>query len=137
MEKLRVMNKHIFRRNLMMTVYEILGKEDVDESKIKFKIIPVYEKDKPLNSVDDIMRLILLSEENIGNRLLTVEQTVRLVACNAPLVPIWINISLNRVEAEQIIFNFETSLRIRKPSVLRNVETGHPPFKAVERRISG
>ena len=59
------------------------------------------------------------------------EETVRLVACNAPLVPIWINISFNKQEGEKIIFDFETSLRFRKPSLLRNAETGHPPFKAI------
>ena len=77
------------------------------------------------------MRLIALSEKNVGNRLLTVEETVNLVACQSPFVPIWINISLNEVSEHRIIFNFETSLRFRKPSQLRNVETGHPPFKAI------
>lgn len=77
------------------------------------------------------MRLTLLSEKNVGSRLLTLEEIVKLVAWNLPLVPIWINISFNRRENEKIIFNFETSLRLRKPSLLRNAETGHPPFKAI------
>ena len=63
--------------------------------------------------------------------MLTVEETVNLVACKPPLVPIWINISLKEMEEERIVFNFETSLRFRKPSQLKNVETGHPPFKAI------
>ena len=72
-----------------------------------------------------------MSEKNVGNRLLTLEETVRLVACNSPLVPIWINVSLINTDGDKIIFNFETSLRFRKPSLLRNAETGHPPFKAI------
>ena len=67
----------------------------------------------------------------MGNRLLTVEETVNLVACKSPFVPIWINISLKEMEEERIVFNFQTSLRFRKPSQLRNKETGHPPFKAI------
>lgn len=47
-------------------------------------------------------------------------------------VPIWINISLNEIKGEKLVFNFKTSLRFRKPSLLRNAETGHPPFKAIE-----
>lgn len=89
------------------------------------------KKKKSFNAVDDSMRLIALSEKNVGNRLLTLEETVRLVACNSPLVPIWINVSLINTDGDKIIFNFETSLRFRKPSLLRNAETGHPPFKAI------
>ncbi|HHR2616614.1 TPA: hypothetical protein ACSY4K_03230 [Listeria monocytogenes] len=32
---------------------------------------------------------------------------------------------------EKAIFKLETSLRFRKPTLLRNVETGHAPFKAI------
>ncbi|MDE7444708.1 MAG: hypothetical protein K2N15_03240 [Lachnospiraceae bacterium] len=131
MIKIREMNKDIFQDNLMMTIKEIMVDKDIEEKKLRFKIIPVYEEKKPLNAVDDIMRLIVLGEKNVGNRLLTLKKTVRLVACQSPLVPIWINISLNKIDGDKIIFNFETSLRFRKPSLLRNAETGHPPFKAI------
>lgn len=129
--KLREMNKSIFHDNLMLTINEIMGDMRLDDKNLKFNIIPVYEKNKPFNGLDDLMRLVVLSEKNVGNRLLTVEETVNLVACQSPFVPIWINISLNEISEHQIIFNFETSLRFRKPSLLRNVETGHPPFKAI------
>lgn len=131
MEKVKEMNKSIFYQNLMKTIDEIIKIKNVDEEKIRFKIIPIYEKNKPYNSRDDSMRLIALSEKNVGNRLLTIDETVNLVACKSPLVPIWINISLNKMEKEKIIFNFETSLRFRKPSLLRNADTGHAPFKAI------
>ena len=130
MNKIREMNKDIFQNNLLMTIKEIMLDKDVDVKKIRFKIIPIYEEKKSFNAIDDSMRLIALSEKNLGNRLLTLEETVRLVACNSPLVPIWINISLNEINCGIIIFDFETSLRFRKPSLLRNGETGHPPFKA-------
>ena len=131
MEKLREMNKSIFHDNLMLTINEIIDNKKIDEKNIRFKIIPVYEKDKSFNGTDDLMRLVALSEKNVRNRKLTVDETVNLVACKSPLVPIWINISFNRMEEEKFIFNFETSLRFRKPSLLRNAETGHAPFKAI------
>lgn len=131
MEKAREMNESIFHDNLLMTINEILHIENLNESMLRFKILPVYEKDKSFNGLDNLMRLVALSEKNVGNRLLTIEETVKLVACKSPFVPIWINISLNKVEEKKIILNFETSLRFRKPSLLRNAETGHPPFKAV------
>ncbi len=131
MEKLREMNKSIFRKNLMLTINEIIENEKVNEKNIRFKIIPIYEKDKSFNGTDDLMRLVALSEKNVGNRQMTIDETVNLVACKSPLVPIWINISFNRMEKEKFLFNFETSLRFRKPSLLRNAETGHAPFKAI------
>ena len=131
MEKVKEMNKFIFYKNLMTTIYEIVDVECVEEKNIRIKIIPIYEKGKSFNSIDDLMRLVLLSEENVGNRLLTIEETVNLVACMSPVVPIWINISLKGVEGEKLILNSETSLRFRKPSLLKNAETGHAPFKAI------
>ena len=131
MIKLKEMNKSIFYANLMLTINEIMGDMRLDDRNLRFKIMPVYEKDRSFNGLDNQMRLIALSEKNVGNRLLTVEETVNLAACQTPFVPIWINISLNEMSEHQIIFNFETSLRFRKPSQLRNVETGHPPFKAI------
>ena len=132
MKKVREMSKTIFRNNLLLTVYEIIGQKTINENKIRFKVIPAFEKNKPHDATDEIMRLVLFSEKNIGNRLLTVEEIVNLAASFSPFVPIWVNISLNRIEGQILIFNFETSLRCRKPSLLRNAETGHPPFKAVK-----
>ena len=132
MKKIKEMSKSIFQENLLATIKEIISDEDIEEKKLRFKIVPVYEEKKSFNAVDDSMRLIALSEKNVGNRLLTLEETVRLVACNSPLVPIWINVSLINTDGDKIIFNFETSLRFRKPSLLRNAETGHPPFKAIQ-----
>ena len=131
MIKLKEMNKSIFYNNLIMTINEIIGNTKSDNKSLKFKIIPVYEKDKPFNGLDNQMRLVALSEKNVGNRLLTIEETVNLVACQSPFVPIWINISLNKINNHILVFNFETSLRFRKPSKLKNIETGHPPFKAI------
>ncbi len=131
MNKIKEMNKGIFRDNLITTIEEIIQDKGMEVEKFRFKIIPIYEEKKSFNAVDDSMRLIALSEKNVGNRLLTLEETVRLVACNSPLVPIWINISLDRIDGDKLIFNFETSLRFRKPSLLRNADTGHAPFKAI------
>lgn len=125
------MNKTIFYDNLIMTIHEIVENKKIVVENLRFKIIPIYENGKSFNGLDNQMRLIALSEKNVGNRLLTIEETVNLVACQSPFVPIWINISMNEIREDRMIFDFETSLRFRKPSLLRNQETGHPPFKAI------
>lgn len=128
--KIREMNREIFQNNLFMTLKEILPDEELNPENIKFKISPVEEKGKGYNAKDDIMRLVLLSEKNIGGRFLSFDSAVGMLTSFVPFVPIRINVSFQKKEDEIYLFELETSYRIRKPSLLRNVETGHPPFKA-------
>ena len=131
MKKTTEMNKEIFRANLLMAISEVLGTDSFDEEKLRIAITPVHEEGKPLHAKDDIMRLILLSDENIKGKRLSVKQTVDLLAGFEPFVPIWVNVSLERIEEDNIYIMLESSLRCRKPSLLRNAESGHPPFKSV------
>lgn len=128
--KIREMNKEIFKKNLVMTLKEILPDEELNPENIKLTISPVEEKDKGYDAKDDIMRLVLLNEKNVGGRFLSFDSAVSMLTSFVPLVPIWINVSFQKKEDETYYFELETSYRIRKPSLLRNVETGHPPFKA-------
>ncbi len=48
-----------------------------------------------------------------------------------PVVPIWINVEYLYNRDHFSIYKLICSRRYRKPSLLRNQETGHPPFKAV------
>ena len=131
MEKLREMNRDIFKNNLLKTFEEIKNVMNLNINEAKFKIVAISEPDKPLNARDDSMRLIALSEKNIGSRLLSLDDATRLLSCKAPFVPIWINVSFLELTEKETVFKLETSLRFRKPSLLRNVETGHAPFKAI------
>ncbi len=131
MNKVTEMNKEIFQTNLLMTIEEIKKEKNLNISQAKFKIVAIHEPGKPLNATDDLMRLWALSEKNVGSRLLSLEYAVRLLACKAPFVPIWINVSYMELLESVSIFKLETSLRFRKPSLLRNAETGHAPFKAI------
>lgn len=125
------MSREIFQNNLISAVEEIVNTKCIDKKVMAFKIVPVYEANKPLNGRDNQMRLIALSEKNIGSRLLSVEEATNLLSCQSPFVPIWINVSFECIDGEKAIFKLETSLRFRKPSLLRNAETGHAPFKAI------
>lgn len=131
MEKLREMDREIFKNNLIKTIEEINEEMKLNVGEMKFKIVAINEPNKPLNATDDSMRLVALSEKNVGSRLLSLDEASRLLSCKAPFVPIWINVSFLESNATETIFKLETSVRFRKPSLLRNVETGHPPFKAI------
>lgn len=131
MEEIKQMNKDIFRENLLKTIEEISKKKGLIFTDCKFVIEPVKEKDKPLNGADDMMRLNILSEENIGSKRLTLDDTVNILCGLQPLVPIWIDVLFVEMNENTAIFKLRCSLRFRKPTLLRNAETGHAPFKAI------
>lgn len=131
MTKVTEMNKEILKTNLIATIKEISEKTHIYFSDCKFVIIPIMEKNKPLSSEDDFMRLNILSQKNIGDKKIHLKQVIGVLGGLQPLVPIWINVSFVEFEGNTAIFKLETSLRFRKPSLLRNTETGHAPFKAI------
>lgn len=125
------MNKEIFASNLKKTIDEIIKYKGLGQNEYYFKIFPVREKGKPLLSKDEIMRLNVLNPNRIDGKLFSLDDVVSTLAFFTPFVPIWINIQYIETINEKMVFQLECSLRIRKPSMLRNQETGHPPFKAV------
>lgn len=128
---MKEMNKKIFKDNLLLTVGEFQELENVKFDNFQFVINPIQEKNKSLNSKDDFMRLNILSVENIGNKVMDIDSVVSILGGLIPLVPIWINVRLEKLEEKKATFYLECSLRFRKPSLLNNVETGHAPFKMV------
>lgn len=131
MEEIKQMNREIFRENLLKTIEEISKKKGLIFTDYKFFIEPVKEKDKPLNAADDMMRLNILSEGNIGNKRFTLDNTVNILCGLQPLVPIWIDVHFVDMNENTAIFKLRCSLRFRKPTLLRNAETGHAPFKGI------
>lgn len=125
------MNKKIFEEFLIKTVYEIIRAKELQDGEYYFIIKPVREEGKPLLTEDEMMRLQMLPKERVEHHMYSVREVVITLAFFAPLVPLWINVSYIKRENEKLYFQLECSLRIRKPSLMHNQETGHPPFKAV------
>lgn len=125
------MNKEIFASNLKKTIDEIIQYKGLEQNEYSFRIVPISEKGKPLLVKDEIMRLNVLNSNRIEGKLFSLNEVVSTLAFFAPFVPVWINVQYIETLNKKMLFQLECSLRIRKPSVLRNVETGHPPFKAI------
>ncbi|MBC1416775.1 hypothetical protein HB822_11290 [Listeria innocua] len=78
-----------------------------------------------------MMKRLVLTKENISNKQLVLKEVVDVLGGLLPKSPIWINVSFLEMNGEKAIFKLETSLRFRKPTLLRNAETGHVPYKAI------
>lgn len=125
------MNEKIFKYNLERTIEEIKVQNGIESQNYLFIINPIKESGKPLNSKDDVMRLNILSEKNIKGKSFNINEVVALLTFYSPLVPIWIEVRLKNIEENEAVFQLNCSLRLRKPSLLRNQETEHPPFKVI------
>ena len=128
---IKEMNKDIFREYLEKTIQEIIIEKNIQPGNYFFSINPILEPGKYLNGKDEVMRLQLLSEKNIGGRLLEINEVVGLLAFFSPFVPVWIKVNYLRSENDKVIFSLDCSMRLRNPSILGNQDTGHPPFKAI------
>lgn len=84
-----------------------------------------------LDGSDEMMKRLVLTKENISNKQLVLKEVVDVLGGLLPKSPIWINVSFLEMNGEKAIFKLETSLRFRKPTLLRNAETGHVPYKAI------
>lgn len=125
------MNEEVFAGNLKKTVMEIKQEKGLSSNLDKFLIVPIEEVGKILDGGDEMMKRLVLSKENIGQKKLLLSDVVGVLGGLFPRAPIWINVSFVEIEEDAAIFKLETSLRFRKPSLLRNTETGHAPFKAI------
>ncbi|MEK3826074.1 hypothetical protein [Paenibacillus sp. FSL K6-1558] len=131
MERITQMDKVIFRAHLIQAIEEIRERDQLEYEEIGLLIEPAPELDKSLNGADEMMRLVVLAPQNVEHRQFTVDEAVDLLCWHAPLVPLWIDVSLVEVEQKRAIFRLVCSLRLRKPTQLLHAETGHAPFRVV------
>ncbi|EAD1187727.1 hypothetical protein Q887_06225 [Listeria monocytogenes] len=131
MSKTTQMNSEIFQINLEKTLKEIMVAKWLQSDEIRFVIVPVEEKGKMLDGSDEMMKRLVLTKENIGNKQLVLKDVVDVLGGLFPKAPIWINVSFLEMDGEKAIFKLEISLRFRKPTLLRNAEIGHARFKAI------
>ncbi|MBC2125763.1 hypothetical protein [Listeria innocua] len=131
MNKTAQMNSGIFQINLEKTLKEIVTTKAIQSDENRFMIVPVDEKGKMLDGSDEMMKRLVLTKENISNKQLVLKEVVDVLGGLLPKSPIWINVSFLEMNGEKAIFKLETSLRFRKPTLLRNAETGHTPYKAI------
>ncbi|MBF2656053.1 hypothetical protein IBB73_09740 [Listeria seeligeri] len=130
MSKITQMNSEIFQMNLEKILKEIMVSKEQQSNEVRFVIVSVEEKGKMLDGSDEMMKRLVLTKENIGNKQLVIKDVVDVLGGLFPKAPIWINVSFLEMNGEKAVFKLETSMRFRKPTLLRNAETGHAPFKA-------
>lgn len=129
---IKYINLDSFRGYLLKTLDELSTYHKVElGNHSTFIVTPVEERGKTLNSTDEYIQRGMLNYDNLKGRFFDLESVIKLLGCRVPLCPIWVKVSLQNPGDEALIIELQTSLRFRKPSLLQNQETGHPPFIAV------
>ena len=122
-----------FHKNLLATLEEVVQKDFTrSEGECRFVVVPIDEQNAKHNSLDDYMRLALLNDETIKGRLFDLEGATVFLSGPNSSYPLWVNVLLKNHDTKGYLFELEFSTRFRKPSELKNKETGHPPFKAIQ-----
>jgi hypothetical protein len=125
-------NKAVFRENFIQTLNEIEAAHNIKiDDRSRFVVVPIFEKGKKLNSTDDNLQRWMLNDKNLSNLDLDFKMAADMLGCQVPYCPIWINVALKEIKSGIPIIELQISLRFRKPSLLHNKDTGHPPFRAI------
>ena len=98
-----------------------------DASIAKYIITPIYDPRKSETGEDSAFRLIILSEDNIGDRIISFADTLCILTSFEPHYPTKIEVS--RVDSDEVpLFEIKCSTRVRKPSAIANIDLPYAPF---------
>lgn len=99
----------------------------VDAAEAKYSIKPIYDPKKSETGEDSVFRLVILSENNVGGRIINFEDTISILTAFESHYPTKIEITKVSDEASDH-FEIKCSTRIRKPSAIANIEKTYAPF---------
>ncbi len=100
---------------------------EVKAEDAKYIIKPNYDPSKSESGEDSVFRMVILSDDNIGNKTIGYEDTVDVLTMFSPHFPTKVVISKEPKE-DEIVFIVDCSTRVRKPSAIANIENGYSPF---------
>ena len=116
-----VLDNELFTEHLTSLLSEMLL---TDAKSSKFIIKAVFEENKPHDSEDDFFRLLVLGEENIGGKELSLDDTIAVLSSFSPRYPTKIKVE----KSSDSIITLFVSTRLRKPSQMPNATDRFFPF---------
>lgn len=120
-------DEEICRQNLLLTISE-MGLADKD---VKYKIIPDIDPKRPSYGEDSVFELVVIPRSDVDGKLFTIEQVSRLFCFIRDKGPTQVKVRLSEDTETGAIVELHTSVRVRKPSQMANIDTGHPPFRII------
>ncbi|MCR5167424.1 MAG: hypothetical protein K6C13_09430 [Oscillospiraceae bacterium] len=128
MRKFSQFNEEICKKNLLL----VLSEMNLAANEVLFKIIPDIDAKKPMYGEDSMFAMIVIPKANVDGKFFTIDQVSRLLSYIRDKGPTQVKVRLFEKDQSKTIVELYTSVRIRKPSQMANIETGHPPFRVIE-----
>lgn len=119
-----------FINNFKKIIRDTFG---VDAMEANYTITPIYDPKKSETGEDSVFRLIILSEKNIGGKILSFDDTISILTAFESHYPTKIEIAKVSDKTANI-FEIKCSTRIRKPSSIANIENPYMPFTVSGKR---
>jgi len=117
-------DKNLFVDNFKKIVNDTFG---VDATEAKYTIKPIHDPQKSETGEDSVFRLVILSENNIGGKMISFDDTISILTAFESHYPTKIEIS-KVSEAVPVLFEIRCSTRVRKASAIANIEKAYAPF---------
>ena len=93
----------------------------------KYIIRPVHDPTKCEDAEDSVFRLIILSDDNVGNKKIRYDIAVDVLTIFDFLFPTKIVVS-KAPEEDEAVFYLDCSTRVRKQSGIANINKEYAPF---------
>lgn len=117
-------DKSVFIENFKKIMLDKFG---VEAENAKYIIEPIYDSLKSESGEDSVFRMVILSDDNIGNKVIDYKTTIDILTIFNPHFPTRITISKSNVN-EELNFIIKCRTRVRKPSAISGIENEYAPF---------
>ena len=118
-------DKDVFVENFKAIISDSFN---VDAVNARFIIKPNYDSTKSESGEDSVFRMVVLSEDNVGNKILSFEDAVEVLTMFSPHFPTRVSISKEPEKDGATMFILKCSTRVRKPSAIANIGCKYAPF---------
>ena len=95
-------------------------------SNSKFIIVPNYDLNKSSTGEDEMFRMVILSEDNVGGRIIDYQTACDVLTIFPPHYPTKIVVKSRSDMTD--IFEITCSTRLRKPSEIAGISSAYSPF---------
>ena len=118
-------DKEVFVENFKTIIADSFNEDAINAN---FVIKPDYDPTKSESGEDSVFRMVILSDENVGNKKLSFEDTVDVLTMFSPHFPTRVSVSKESEKEDTTTFILNCSTRVRKPSAIANIECKYAPF---------
>ena len=126
------MKRNTFTKDDFIRRFDKIIKDEFGRvaSDSKFIIVPNYDSNESSTSEDEVFRMVILSEDNVGGKTVDYQTACDVLTIFSPHYPTKIIVKSSNDMTDT--FEIICSTKLRKPSEIANISPGYSPFAVGE-----